>query len=211
MMFGAGLARSVPHLKRFFHGRLFKQQVVARGTSADRNLDPIRRCRDRRRNQRVRYRISRPAPPALVLAQASTLRPFIGQLERAAGFARDDATATKLDKLEALLAKAPESGDIWLIAEMLSLPAGDRFPTLDLTPQRKKERTLEALPRQFQARPATPSEVKFAADLYGAFPVKRLFWVVLTVFCSERERPFFVPSPAIRFPERAEGVKGPKR
>jgi hypothetical protein len=25
------------------------------------------------------------------------------------------------------------------------------------------------------------------------------------------ERPFFVPSPAIRFPERAEGVKGPKR
>ena len=25
------------------------------------------------------------------------------------------------------------------------------------------------------------------------------------------ERPFFVPSPAIRFAERAEGVKGPKR
>ena len=61
------------------------------------------------------------------------------------------------------------------------------------------------------ARPATPSEVKFAADLYGAFPVKRLFWVVLRVFCAERERPFFVPSPAIRSPERAEGVKGPKR
>jgi len=53
--------------------------------------------------------------------------------------------------------------------------------------------------------------VEFAPDLYGAFPVKRLFWVVLTVFCSERERPFFVPSPAIRLPERAEGVKGPKR
>ena len=48
------------------------------------------------------------------------------------------------------------------------------------------------------------------SNLYWAFRVKRLFWVVLTVFCSERERPFFVPSPAIRFPERAEGVKGPK-
>jgi hypothetical protein len=48
------------------------------------------------------------------------------------------------------------------------------------------------------------------SNLYGAFPVKRLFWVVLTVFCSERERPFFVPSPATRFAERAEGVKGPK-
>ena len=46
---------------------------------------------------------------------------------------------------------------------------------------------------------------------HGAFPVKRLFWVVVTVFCSERERPFFVPSPAISFAERAEGVKGPKR
>ena len=52
---------------------------------------------------------------------------------------------------------------------------------------------------------------RFAYDLYGAFPVKRLFWVLLTVLCSERERPFFVPSPAIRFAERAEGVKGPKR
>jgi hypothetical protein len=59
--------------------------------------------------------------------------------------------------------------------------------------------------------PVTSSVVKFAVDLYGAFPVKRLFWVVLRVFCSERERPFFVPSPAIRSPERAEGVKGPKR
>jgi len=51
----------------------------------------------------------------------------------------------------------------------------------------------------------------FRQTLYGAFPVKRLFWVLLTVLCSERERPFFVPPPAIRFPERAEGVKGPKR
>jgi hypothetical protein len=38
-----------------------------------------------------------------------------------------------------------------------------------------------------------------------------VFWVLLTVLCSERETPFFVPSPAIRFPEPAEGVKGPKR
>jgi hypothetical protein len=26
-----------------------------------------------------------------------------------------------------------------------------------------------------------------------------------------RKGPFFIPSPTIRFPERAEGVKGPKR
>ena len=31
------------------------------------------------------------------------------------------------------------------------------------------------------------------------------------VLCSERGKPFFVPSPASRIAERAEGVKGPKR
>ena len=35
--------------------------------------------------------------------------------------------------------------------------------------------------------------VKFAVDLYGAFPVERLFWVVLRVFCSEREKAVFRP------------------
>src|SRR5437763_143191 len=50
-----------------------------------------------------------------------------------------------------------------------------------------------------------------AAHLYGGFPVKRLVWVTLTVFCSGGETPSFAPSPAIRFAERAEGVKGPKR
>ena len=34
---------------------------------------------------------------------------------------------------------------------------------------------------------------EFARDLYGAFPVKRLFWVVLRVFCSEREKAVFRP------------------
>jgi hypothetical protein len=45
----------------------------------------------------------------------------------------------------------------------------------------------------------------------GLFLSSGCFWVLLPVLCSERERPFFIPSPAIRFPERAEGVKGPKR
>src|SRR5690349_502305 len=44
----------------------------------------------------------------------------------------------------------------------------------------------------------------------GLFVSSSGFWFV-AVLCSERERPFFVPSPAIRFAERAEGVKGPKR
>jgi hypothetical protein len=48
------------------------------------------------------------------------------------------------------------------------------------------------------------------SNLYGAFPVKSCFWFVGgSLFGAGK--PFFVPSPAIRFAERAEGVKGPKR
>src|ERR1700726_3050488 len=45
--------------------------------------------------------------------QDSALYPFIDQLERASGFARDDPPAAKLEKLEALLARAASSdGDV---------------------------------------------------------------------------------------------------
>ena len=43
--------------------------------------------------------------------QESALYPFIGQLERAAGFARADTASMKLDKLEALLGDGAEPGD----------------------------------------------------------------------------------------------------
>jgi predicted ATPase len=65
--------------------------------------------------------------------QDSALYPFISQLERAAGFARDDTTATRLDKLEVPLGNGAEPGDISLIAEMLSLSGGERFPPLELS------------------------------------------------------------------------------
>ena len=48
------------------------------------------------------------------------------------------------------------------------------------------------------------------SNLYGAFPVKRLFLVCWQFFVRSW-KPFFIPSPAIRFAKRAEGVKGPKR
>ena len=66
--------------------------------------------------------------------------PFIDQLGRAAGFARDDPPAAKLEKLEALLARAalPDE-DVALLADLLSLPASERYPPPNLSPQRKKE------------------------------------------------------------------------
>jgi class 3 adenylate cyclase/predicted ATPase len=83
--------------------------------------------------------------------QDSALYPFIDQLGRASGFARDDPPAARLEKLEALLAlAAPPDEDMALIADLLSLPASEHHPLSNLSPQRKKERTLEALIRQLE-------------------------------------------------------------
>jgi class 3 adenylate cyclase/predicted ATPase len=105
--------------------------------------------------------------------QDSALYPFIGQLERAAGFTRDDTATTKLDKLEALLGDGAEPGDISLIAEMLSLSGGERFPPLDLSPQRKKERTLAALLRQLQALARRQPVLMIFEDLHWIDPTSR--------------------------------------
>jgi hypothetical protein len=45
------------------------------------------------------------------------------------------------------------------------------------------------------------------SNLYGAFPVKWLFSVYCQFFVR-RGGPFFIPSPTIRFPERAEWGPG---
>jgi class 3 adenylate cyclase len=83
--------------------------------------------------------------------QDSALYPFIDQLGGAAGFARDDPPAARLEKLEALLARAaPADEDVAHLTDLLSLPVSDHHPLPNLSPQRKKERTLEALMRQLE-------------------------------------------------------------
>jgi class 3 adenylate cyclase/predicted ATPase/DNA polymerase III delta prime subunit len=81
--------------------------------------------------------------------QDSALHPTIAQLGRAAGFERDDTPISKLDKVAALLAPT-SSEDAGLLAELLSLPTQGRFPPLQLTPQRKKAKTFEALISQLE-------------------------------------------------------------
>lgn len=78
--------------------------------------------------------------------QDSALYPIGAQLERAVGFERDDDPETRFQKLEALVAAAsPEREDVALLAELLSIPGSERYPPLDLTPQRKREKTFKAL------------------------------------------------------------------
>ena len=76
----------------------------------------------------------------------SALYPTISQLERAAGFERNDPPDAKLEKLTSLLdASSRNESETQLIAELLSIPTGDHYGPLDLSPQRKKEKTFEAL------------------------------------------------------------------
>ena len=73
-------------------------------------------------------------------------------MERAAGFTHDDNTQAKLDKLDALLAKSfTPPQDAALFADMLSLPNDGRYPTLELDPQQRRQKTLEALTAQLEA------------------------------------------------------------
>jgi hypothetical protein len=84
--------------------------------------------------------------------QDSALYPTITRLERAAGFRSDDGAEARLDKLEAVLGQAVNDlGEAApLLAALLSLPPGDRYPPLNLTPQKQKEKTLRALVAQVE-------------------------------------------------------------
>jgi predicted ATPase len=106
--------------------------------------------------------------------QDSALYPFIDQLDRAAGFAREDAPAARLEKLEALLARAaPPDADVALLADLLCLPCSERCPLPNLTPQRKKERTLEALLRQLVGLARQQPVVMVVEDAHWIDPTSR--------------------------------------
>ena len=105
--------------------------------------------------------------------QDSALYPLIAQLERAAGFAREDGPETKLDKFATLLGPAAEIGDISLLLELLSLPGGDRFAPLELSPQRKKERTLAALLWQLEGLVRQQPVLMIFEDLHWIDPTSR--------------------------------------
>ena len=106
--------------------------------------------------------------------QDSALFPIIDQLGRAAGFARDDPPLSKLEKLEVLLGcAAPLDEDVAILADLISLPASERRPLPNLSPQRKKERTLEALIRQLDGLAHEKPVVTVWEDAHWLDPTSR--------------------------------------
>jgi class 3 adenylate cyclase/predicted ATPase len=120
--------------------------------------------------------------------QDSALFPVAGQLERAAGFERDDTPVARLNKLEVLVAaNAPAEGDVQSLAELLAVPLDNRYPALDLTPQRRKEKTFEALSRQIAGLAKRQPVLMIFEDLHWADPSSREL-LDLTVQQIERMR-----------------------
>jgi class 3 adenylate cyclase/predicted ATPase len=104
--------------------------------------------------------------------QDTTLHPTITQLKRAAGFRRDETDRQRLSKLEAVLAEATNDLNevACLIAELLGVPTLDRYPRLNLTPQKRKEKTLRALLAQVEGLAAHQPAVMLFEDVHWIDP-----------------------------------------
>jgi class 3 adenylate cyclase/predicted ATPase len=101
----------------------------------------------------------------------SAFFPIISQMERAARLAHDDTVQTKLDKLDALLAQSSTPPqDAALFADMLSLPNDRRYPTLEMTPQQRRQKTLEALFAQVETFARKSPVLMIFEDTHWADP-----------------------------------------
>jgi class 3 adenylate cyclase/tetratricopeptide (TPR) repeat protein len=101
----------------------------------------------------------------------SALFPFIGQLERAAGFERSDSVTEKLSKLDALVARsAADPERVAVLANLLALPASDHFRLQELSPQKRKEKTFAALLAQLDGLAARQPVFIIFEDIHWIDP-----------------------------------------
>jgi predicted ATPase/class 3 adenylate cyclase len=104
----------------------------------------------------------------------SAFSPIISQLERAAGFEREDDSPSRFDKLDALLSRTSTSmEDRQLIADLLSLPDIGRYPALDLSPQQRKQRTFQAFIRQLEALARQQPVLMIFEDMHWIDPTSQ--------------------------------------
>ena len=106
--------------------------------------------------------------------QASALSPVIHQLRRAAGFVQGDTPEDLRRKLWSVL---PREGigeqDFGLIAGLLAVPGVGGVQVPDLSPQRRKEKTSEALVRIIATHARTRPVLVTVEDAHWADPSTR--------------------------------------
>jgi predicted ATPase len=106
--------------------------------------------------------------------QDGAFYPFIGHLEHAAGFARDDDTEARQRKLAQLAATIGVlNGDLPLLADLLSLAGTGSIPNPELTPQRKKEKTFDLLIRGLEVVARRQPLLMVFEDVHWIDPTSR--------------------------------------
>jgi class 3 adenylate cyclase/predicted ATPase len=132
--------------------------------------------------------------------QHSALYPLIDVLQRTLLFTSQDTTDEQVQKLARALGLYDMAETLPLFTALLSLPTPAQHPPLNLTPQKQKERTLQALLQLLVAQAerqatvlvwedlhwADPSSLEFLSLLIGQIPTTKLL-LVLTY------RPEFTP------------------
>ena len=154
----------------------------------------------------------------------SAFYPIIGHMERAAGMLHNDTPQQKLDKLDGPLAQTSTSiEDAVLIAEMLSLPNDGRYPALELTPQQRRQKTMEALTAQIETLSRKKPVMMILEDAHWADPtsleafgravdrIRRLRVLLLVTFRPEFDvpwvgRPYVTALIINRLPEHEAGA-----
>jgi class 3 adenylate cyclase len=114
----------------------------------------------------------------------SAFYPIIRQMGRAAGLTHEDTSQARLDKLDAVLAQtSTRIEDAALFAEMLSLANDGRYPALELTPEQRRQRTLEAPVSQMEALARQNPVLMIFEDAHWTDPTTlELFGRVVDVF-----------------------------
>jgi class 3 adenylate cyclase len=98
--------------------------------------------------------------------------PITSHIGHAASFVIGEPAATRLDKLEALLARSRlEAKKIApLLAALLSIPAEGRYPQLEMAPPEQKERTIAALIALFEGLSKDAPVLAFLEDVHWIDP-----------------------------------------
>jgi class 3 adenylate cyclase/tetratricopeptide (TPR) repeat protein len=101
----------------------------------------------------------------------SVLFPIIGQLERAARFELSDTPADKVAKIHNLVSQSTEEPEqVAVLANLMALPADDRYRLQELTPQQRKEKTFAALLAQLDSLAARRPVLMIFEDAHWMDP-----------------------------------------
>ncbi len=136
--------------------------------------------------------------------------PYIRQVERGAGLAQAWNPAEKLDRLAALVGptSADVTRDVALLADLLSLPADERYPQRAETPQQKRDLVMTAYLELLQGLSAQQPVVLLFEDIHWIDPtsldlldrtISRLadLPVLLIATCRPEHQPVWVGQPHV--------------